>query len=221
MRFLNKLERKYGRYGIPNLMIYVVATMFAAFILDALLNVNAFYYLEFNRALILKGQIWRLVTFLFIPPSRSPIMLLIGLYFYYFIGSSLENVWGSFRFTVYYLFGAVGAIIAGFIAGGSTNTFLNMSLFFAFAQLFPDHQVLLFFIIPIKVKWLALLNWVLFLISFIQGTFVDKICILFSLVNFFIFFGPDIYHTVKNKIRYSKNRKKFRKQMNDHNDIWR
>lgn len=221
MKFLNKLERKYGRFGIPNLMIYITATMLAVFVLDFVLQVDVYGFLAFNRAAVLRGEVWRLITFVFLPTNNSPIWIFISLYFYYFIGSTLENTWGSFRFTAYYLLGIIGTIIGGFLVGGAVNDYLNLSLFFAFAQLYPDHEILLFFVLPVKMKYLAYLNWALFAISFLFGGLVIKVSIVFSLVNFFIFFGPDLVSGLRNKIKYSKSRREFKKQMRDNNDIWR
>lgn len=222
MNLLDKLKRTFRRSsGIPNLMIYITATMLAVFVLDLALPIPISSYLGFSRQLIFQGQIWRLLTFIVIPPSSSILFILLTLYFYYFIGSSLENVWGSFQFTVYYAFGVIGAIIAGLIAGGTTNFYLNLSLFFAFAQLFPNHQVLLFFVIPIKIKYLAYFNWFFFLLSFIQGTMIDRVAILFSLLNFFLFFGGGIMTDIKNRIHAYRRKKKFQQQMKDGQDQWR
>lgn len=216
MNFLDKWERRYGRkFGIPNLMIYVTATMLAVFVLDMVLPGGLSAYLYFDRAAIFSGQIWRIITFTVLPPNSSILFIILALYFYYFIGNALENEWGSFRFTVYYLFGVLGAIAAGLITGFSTNLYLNLSLFFAFASLYPNHQVLLFFILPIKIKYLAWVNWFFFFISFITGTMVDRVAIVLSLVNYFLFFGKDIVSGVQNQRKIRQRRKKF----ND--EFWR
>lgn len=218
MNWLNRMEYKYGRrFGIPNLMIYITATMLAVFVIDTVLPVSILQYIGFSRARILQGEIWRLITFIFEPTSYRPITLIISLYFYYFIGNTLENIWGPFRFTVYYIFGVIGAIIGGMIAGGATNSYLNLSLFFAFAHLFPEQQVLLFFIIPIKIKYLAWVNWFFFLASFIMGGLVTKVAILFSLLNFFLFFGKDIWRNMKDKYYTYKRRRNFK----NNNDFWK
>lgn len=206
------MEYKYGRKAIPNLMMTVVIGMALVFVAD-LLNpsVNLQSYLVLSREALLRGQVWRLVTFIFLPPDSSLIFILFSLYFYYWIGSSLEARWGAFRFNVYYLCGVLGAIVSCFITGYSDNFFLNMSLFFAFAALYPDMQVLLFFIIPIKVKWLALLDAALFVYQFIVGGVPAKIAIVMSLVNFFLFFGPDFVGRIRKDSRYWKTRAQFRR----------
>lgn len=226
MNFIHRFLRKHRRLQIPNLMIYVTATMLAVyalqFVLRSVLPIPLTQLLEFDRTLILQGQVWRLLSFVVVPPGSSNMLwLLITLYFYYFVGSQLEDVWGESQFTFYYLLGVLGAIVAGFIAGGTSNTYLNLSLFFAFAHLFPNHQVLLFFLIPIKMKYLAWFNWFFFAVNFIFGNMVQRVTIVLSLLNFFLFFGPEIFSQIRERIRTRKRRKEFRRQMRGDNDLWR
>ena len=136
--------------------------------------------------------------------------MVFALYFYYLIGTALEREWGSSWFNIYYIFGVIGTIIGGFITGYATNYYLNLSLFFAFAAMYPNFEVLLFFFIPIKIKWLALLDAALFLISFLFGTWPDRAAIIASLVNFLIFFGPSFFRGIREKYDDYKRRKKFR-----------
>ena len=118
MNWLDKLERKYGRYAIPNLMQYICITMVAIFAFDLLMpGVGLSYYAAFYRPLILRGQIWRLVTFIFLPPSSNNLFMLLAIYFYYFIGRDLEYHWGSFRFNVYYLCGVLVCILGLLVTG--------------------------------------------------------------------------------------------------------
>ena len=213
MNWLDKLERKFGRFAIPGLMRIIVIGMTLVFCCNLLFpQVNLLSYLYFSPALIAQGQVWRVFTFLFLPPQTSLVFILFSLYFYYFIGTSLENQWGSFRFNVYYLVGIIGTIIAGFIAGGATNSYLNLSLFFAFAAIFPDMQVLLFFLIPIKVKWLALVDAVLFAFQLLFGTWSTRAVIIASLINFLLFFGPDVWRRLRDNFKYRKQREEWRRQ---------
>ena len=133
----------------------MVLTMLCVYAMTYIFGVPLVSYLGLSLPTLLSGQVWRLVTFIFIPPATSVIGLAFTLYFYYFVGSALENEWGSFEFNVYYLFGMVGAIIAALLSGYADNTYLNLSLFLAFAQLFPEERLMLFYLIPVKVKWLA------------------------------------------------------------------
>lgn len=219
MSLMDKLSRRLRRLAIPNLMIYITGGMLGVFLLDMALPYGVSSYLSFHWASILRGEVWRLLTFAFLPPGNSILFIILTLYFYYFIGSSLENAWGSTRFTIYYLFGMLGTIIAGVLTGGATNYYLNLSLFFAFAQLWPDHQLLLFFILPVKIKWIAWLNWAYFLFSFIQGNAVARAAILFSLLNFFLFFGPDFFSGARQRLHAWKRRQEFRRNMK--NNPWR
>ena len=210
-KLLNKLEYKFGKIRIPNLMLYIVIAIGAAYIVDLLVpNISLSYYMYFDRELILAGQWWRVITWVFMYNNTNIFFLLISLYFYYFIGTGLEHRWGSFKFNVYYLFGMLFTVAGGFISGFTTNVWLNYSLFFAFAALYPDMQVRLFFFIPIKIKWLALLDLVYFVIFLVIGTMYDRIAILVSMLNFFLFFYEDFYKMIKNQIYYFKHRNKYK-----------
>lgn len=212
MKWLYKLEYKYGRFCIPNLMLYIVIGQAFVYLAD-MFTYGAFSgFLTLYWPGVLQGQVWRLLTFIFVPQSGSMLSLLISLYFYYFIGSTLENAWGSFKFNVYYLCGILGAILAAIITGMGFNMYLNLSLFFAFAVLFPDMQVLLFFIIPIKVKYMALFSGALYLFYIIIGSWAVRASIVASLLNFFLFFGGNFINTVKQELRYRKTRNAWRNQ---------
>lgn len=215
MKWLYKLEYKYGRKAIENLMYYIVGGMAVVFIMDILLvssgrisSLTAL--LNFDRSLIMQGQVWRVISFIFLPPDSSIIFIIFSLYFYYLIGTSLENAWSSFRFNVYYLFGVIGTIIFGFITGYATNIYLNMSLFFAFAMLFPDFEVRIFFILPVKIKYLAYIDAAFFIVSLILEPWAYKVALLVSLANFLLFFWDDFISRAKMTITHIKSRRNFR-----------
>ena len=199
MNWLYKLERRFGRFGITNLMLYIVTTMLFVAIFDMVIGFPLSRWLALIPAYVMQGQIWRLITFIFLPPATSPLALVLSLYFYYIMGSTLERVWGTFRFNLYYLFGMVGCMIAGLITGYGTNVYLNLSLFLAFAYLFPEHKVLLFYVIPIKMKYIAYLDWALFALELLTGSWSAKAAVIASLINFFIFFGPDIVERIRRR----------------------
>ena len=199
MNWLYKLERRFGRFGITNLMLYIVTTMLFVAIFDMVIGFPLSRWLALIPAYVMQGQIWRLITFIFLPPTTSPLALVLSLYFYYIMGSTLERVWGTFRFNLYYLFGMVGCMIAGLITGYGTNVYLNLSLFLAFAYLFPEHKVLLFYVIPIKMKYIAYLDWALFALELLTGSWSAKAAVIASLINFFIFFGPDIVERIRRR----------------------
>lgn len=220
MRWLYKLENKFGRHYIRNLMAVVVIGMAGVYVLDLFFAPSGMAissYLSLSRAAILQGQVWRLITFIFVPGSNS-IWLLITLYFYYMMGRMLEQAWGGFRLNVYYLFGMLGAIVAMFFTGYGTNTYLNLSLFLAFATIAPDTRFMLFFFIPIKAKWMAVAYAALLAVQLVQ-TFLfysplaglySLISLALSLVNYLIFFGPTLVRTIKEQWRVYQNRRQWR-----------
>ena len=211
-RWLDRFCYKHPRLGIPGLMKYIVIANVAVYLMDMFSNGYFSAMLRFYPALIMEGQVWRLLTFVFIPQSTSPLGLVLTLYFYYLIGNTLENTWGDFQFNVYYLCGMLGAILAAALTGYGTSYYINLSLFFAFAMLYPDFQVLLFFIIPIKMKYMALFSGALCLIDLLMGGWSTRAAVLLSLANFLLFFGGDFFRTVKQEIKYHKTRRTWQNQ---------
>ena len=209
MKWLKKLEQKLERFAIGNLMQYVALTM-AVFLIFSVIQpqVPILSLIQLSPYRIMQGQVWRLVTFIFNPPSTG-LFAFIVIYFYYWLGQQLEYYWGTSRFNLYYLFGMLGAIAAAFITGYGSSDYLNLSLFLAYASLFPETEVLLFFVIPMRMKYLAwfelgLLGWL-----FLVGDFSARMSILFSLLNFLLFFGPDLYGRIKNRARYRQFKNQF------------
>lgn len=194
MKFLNQIERRMGRFAIRNLMKYLCIAMLGVFILEYLpLKKSAVELMYFDRELILKGEIWRLITFLFVPPTGSLIWILFNLYFYYFLGTALEQYWGSTRFTLYYLIGVIGAVAGGMIAGVGTNQFLNLSLLLSYSVLNPEMEFMLFFFVPVKAKWLGWAWGAYFVYELIVLPWTAKPLVLLSLLPFFLFFGKQAY----------------------------
>ena len=200
MKLLDKLERRFGKYAINNFIVYVISLYIIGFVIDL---ANPLFYRQFlmlDVEKVLQGQIWRLFTFIIQPTGNSNlIFVFIELYLYYMIGNALENAWGSFKFNLYYISGVLFNIIAifvlYFIDGNSYIlglTYVNRSMFFAFASIFPNVQLMLFFIIPIKIKYLAMLNGVIYVVEIIQsfryGQHHIGITIIISLGNFLIYF---------------------------------
>lgn len=195
MNFINKLERKFGRYAIHNLMYYIILLYGIGTVMDIFMPGFYYQYLSLNAYAIMHGQIWRIVTFLMESPGSGLFFALIAMYLYYMIGENLERQWGSFRFNLYFFTGVIGHVLAALIIywiSGDVyllgTSYLNFSLFFAFAATYPDLQFYLFFIIPIKAKWLAWLNGIYFIYAFITGNTATRICIALSLANFLLFF---------------------------------
>lgn len=210
MKWIDRLNRKFGRYAITDLIKYIVFLNAVVYVLMLIPGSNLHSRLVLVPELVLRGEIWRLISYIFIPPASSPIFILFTLYFYYMVGTNLEAVWGSFRFNLYYFIGMLGTTIAIFITGGvATPTYINLSLFLAFAYLYPDHQLLLFFILPIKMKYLAYLNWAIIGYSVLTQPIPYKVAAVVSVINFFLFFGPDMLDGLKLKRQVRQNRKRF------------
>lgn len=176
MNWFSKFERKYSKYAIKNLMVYIIILYAVGFVFEVFAPGVYSAYLSLDFSKIFAGQVWRIVTFIIQPPSTSIIFVFFSLYFYYLIGTVLENIWGSFKFNVYFFSGVllniVAALIIYLIFGISFNMsthYINLALFMAFAMEQPDMEVLLFFIIPIKIKWMALLDGIVFAITIVCG----------------------------------------------------
>lgn len=210
------------RFGIPNLMRVIVIGNVAVYVLMLLTqanDANALSFLTFNLNALLHGEVWRLVTFVFVPAYSSPFALLISLYFYYWIGSTLERRWGTAKFNLYYISGALltvlGVVLASLITGNPYLTaagtgYVNLSMFFAFAFLFPDTTVLLFFILPVRMKWLAYLDGALFAFDIIKAigahNWAGVVLPIVALLNFAVFIWPEV-HYLKERAKYQNSRK--------------
>ena len=192
-------------FGIPNLMLYLVFGMAIVYVMDMVMDTmypgaksfSLASLLAFDRSAILQGEVWRVLSFVILPPQTSLLWVVFSLYFDWLIGRSLEQEWGAPRFTAYYLIGVLGSIISGFITGYTTNSYLNLSLFFAAATLFPNYQFYIFFIIPVKLKWLGWINAAMHILLLIVETPAGRAAMLFALLNYFIFFGRTMVNTVR------------------------
>lgn len=209
MNWLNTLERKYRQLAIPDLIKYIVFLQAVVYLLQ-MFDPRIVRHLILIPSLVLQGEVWRLITFLFIPPQTSILWIFFILYFYYMVGSALEQTWGSFKFTLYYLIGALGTIVGAFLSGIGWNAlYLHLSLFLAFACLFPDFQILLFFILPVKVKYLAYLNGFFLAYTILFQPLPFKLGALASLINFFLFFGPSLIRSLGRRNRLLHTRRRF------------
>lgn len=211
---MSPFERKFGKYAIRNLSVVLVVCYAIGYVLKVI-QPEIVLFLSLNPYAILRGQVWRLVTWILIPPSESNIFFtLIMLYFYCSIGTTLERTWGTYRYNVYIFSGMLFTILGSFLMLAFCNVFLkdvivgvggpqvfylayslafstyyiNMSIFLAFAATFPEVSVLLMFIIPVKVKWLGIIYAVMLGVSFLTGDVVIKFAIGASLMNFIVFF---------------------------------
>ncbi len=204
MNWLDKLERKFGRYAISNLTVYLLAGYVIGEAIIYLMP-DLLGWIVLEPALILRGQVWRIISWVLVPPTTRPISLLFLILLYYSLGTALERTWGAFRYNIYIFSGILFTVVAVFALYGilyaiygmelplsavglvSTN-YITMSIFLAFAAIYPDMEVMLYFILPIKMKWMALVYVVMALYYFITGGIVNRVAIAASLLNFVIFF---------------------------------
>lgn len=228
MKFIDKLERKFGRFGIPNLTIYMIVCYVIGYAL-MIVNPGILNWLSLEPAYILRGQVWRLVTWVLYPPSTSGVLwfAIAVLFFYYPVGTSLERTIGTFKYTLYILSGVIftilGAFILYFLLGGNvlvgnvfSTYYISLSTFLAYAMCYPDMQVLLMFIIPVKMKWMAIFYVVIVVYEMIQyvmaGAWYLVIPIVASLLNFIIFyFGTKDFSRYNPKEIHRRN--EFRRAM--------
>ncbi|MEO8439285.1 MAG: rhomboid family intramembrane serine protease [Spartobacteria bacterium] len=216
MSFLDSLERRFGWLAIPGLIRIVVALTALVYLLT-FINPGFLSLLALEPAQIAKGEVWRLITYIFIPRSMGapgslmqPLWLLIALWFLLFIGDRLEQAWGAFRLTLYFLVGMIGTTIAAFLFGAQfSNTMLASSLFFAFATFYPDEVIYLFFVLPVKVKWLAWVSAGMLLVGFASSPNSYRMALLVAFTNYLVFFGPDLFRSVRNRQEVTSRRQRF------------
>ena len=244
MKSQGSFERKFGKYAIKNLSLVLIICYAFGYLFEWIYP-DFLHFLYLNPyKIIFQGQIWRLVTWLVVPPSGFDFFTLLMLYFYYSIGTTLERTWGTYRYNVYIFSGALFTILGAFLLLGYTMLFqtdvfttlgedyftivsgmfstyyVNMSIFLAFAATFPNMQVLLFFILPIKVKVLGIIYGAILIYQFIVGygtnlavlNVANRFVIAASLMNFIVFFL-----TSRGKIRMTpkqvKRRQEFRREV--------
>ncbi len=240
MKFLNKLERKIGKYAIQNISLMLIICYGFGYAIQ-FVNASFLDYLTLNPYLVIRGQIWRLVTWILVPPSGFGFFTIISLYFYYWLGTTLERTWGAFRYNLFLFSGMIFTILGSFVllaycfvtfapqiaSVGAESFFVhnigyffysfstyyvNLSIFLAFAMTFPDMQVLLFFIVPIKIKWLGILDAVMTIYAFFASGIVGRIIIGASLLNVLVFFFAtrDLFRMSPKQIR---RRQTFRQEV--------
>ena len=202
---MKNLRRKFELYcyknrskGIPNLMLYIALGSAVVYVMSQISgNYFLYYLLCFDRNLILQGQVWRLITYPLTYNAGNILLTAVALLCYYSLGRAMENIWGTLRFNLYYLSGVVMMDIYCMLFGGTADVvYLNMSLFLAYATLFPDAQFLLFFIIPIKAWIFALIDLVMVLVGLVSYPFPYNLFSVISLANYFLFFGKDVLNVI-------------------------
>ncbi|MEY2879955.1 MAG: hypothetical protein RLZZ15_2335 [Verrucomicrobiota bacterium] len=201
MSLLDKLERTLGRFAVPNVALYLVIGQVAVLLTHML------GHLDLNVCVLVpdavkEGEWWRLLTFCFLPPPPGMfgyLLVAFSLYLFYLMGNALEDFWGVFRFNLFLLTGYALTVGVAFFTPSIpvTNLFIGGSVFLAFAYLNPDFEMLLFFILPVKIKWLALVSWLLTAYWLFVGDLSSRLQILASVGNFLIFFSGDILRSLR------------------------
>ncbi len=197
-RILARLERRLGRFAIPNLTTFVVGGMAMAFVLS-FVRPELPRYLALDLAAVRQGQVWRLVSYLFIPQGSSPLWIVFQLYMTWFIGRSLEAEWGAFKLNVFYLLGMFGTTLAAWISGGAVgNVYLNTSIFLAFATVFPELELMLI-LLPVRAKWLGMVSAAFLVYEALSGTWGARAAITAAMTNYLLFFGGHLYDLLRQR----------------------
>lgn len=203
-QWIDRFAYSHPRFGIPNLMLYIVAANAVVYVLSMFAGRAAVSFLAFDLSHLLQGEVWRLVTFVLLPFTYQPVTLVILLFFYYSVGSALEREWGAAKFTLYYLSGMVLSVLATVLVslgsgyyGWSLSSahYINLTLFLAFAALYPDARII-YIVFPLKAKWLAIADIVLLVLelaaSLRSGDLAGAAASVMAVLNFVIFFWTDI-----------------------------
>jgi len=193
VKLLKTIERRYGRLAVPRLTLYLVAGQVAVYLL-VLAHVWAIEQLTLIPERVLAGEWWRLATFVFVTPITNAVYAFFGWYLFFLMGSALENRWGALRFNLFLLTGYAATVAAAFLTPGATASpaFLGGSVFLAFAFLYPDFVIHLFFILPVRIKWLALIAWLGYGATLTLGSWSSRALALAAVGNFLLFFARDI-----------------------------
>jgi len=226
VKFLNRLERRFGRYAIPNLMKYIVGIFILGLALGILPNNAMAYFLSLDFPSIMKGQVWRIITWIIPISSMQGILFwAISVYVYYIIGNALENTWGAFRFNLFFftsiLFNILSALITFMITGVSISPGLDFicgMMFFAFAATYPNMEFRLYFLIPIKAKYIAWLQGAIYIYTvfkyIVSGQAIMIIPLIVSFGSFLIFFFATRNYRRISPSEY-KRKATYRKQMHE------
>jgi hypothetical protein len=212
-KWIDRAESRFGHLAIPNLIRIVAAFNALVFVLYHL-SPHFLEWLVLDPALVAQGQVWRLVTYIFIPSMGGPIagwfFGAIYIVFMWWVGDGLESVMGSFRVNLYYLLGMIGTTIAAFFFGTNFSaTMLNASLFYAFARFYPELTIYVMFVLPMKVKWLAWIGGFFLILGFLGNGTGYSFAVLAALANFLVFFGAEIVQDAKLRRQVSTRRRKF------------
>lgn len=222
---IESLERRFGRFAVPDFIRYVVLLNALVYVLQ-LASPGFVSLLTLSPQDVFAGEVWRLFTWIFIPETLSPLWILFALWFLWFLGDLLEGSWGSFRVNLFYISGWVlttGAalVLPGAHSGGGANLYLNLSLLLAAATLNPTLEVRLFLILPIQLKWLAWLSLLVPALMFFSASLAGKAAILLCLMNYLLFFGPQFLRNSAAAAKTSRRREKFQSALAEDDTLHR
>lgn len=202
MRLLDRLERKFRPFAIPNLTLVIIMGQTLAYILSQS-NPRIVERMELIPSLVLEGEVWRLGSFCFVPPADNLFFFFIAMMIFHMMGTALEQTWGTVRYNIFLMSGYIATVAVAFVYPdqAATNAFIGTSVFLAFAWLYPDYVFYIMFILPVKVRWLALLTWIFIGYSLIKGDMAIRLIVLAGIANFLLFFGPEIIQRLRSKGR--------------------
>lgn len=218
MRWIDRLDTKFGRYGVPNITVLLIAGQVIAYLVSRAPQAEGLETLIERMWLVpgevLSGEWWRVFTYLFVPPGMNPIFAFFYWYMFYLMGSTLEAQWGAFRYNLYLLLGYVASVgmafVAYFATGGAVgmlgpaapNEFLYGTVFLAFARLYPDFVLSIFFVLPVKVRWLATFTWIIYGMNFLfSREWLTQAMIVAAVFNYLVFFGREIVRDMRHRHR--------------------
>ena len=212
MSLLDKLERRLGFLAIPGLHRILVGFAGLVFILSlALPGFTSVLVLDPEK--IRHGEVWRLITYIFIPQSLSPLWVIFALWFLWWVGEGTERAMGAFQFTLYFVLGMIGTTIAAFFFGSNfSNAMLISSIFFAFARFYPEEIIYVLFILPVRIKYLAWIYGALLILGFFAGSNSYRAALIAAFANYLIFFGPEIIHQARHRRDVSQRKRRFEVQ---------
>jgi hypothetical protein len=213
MSWIDRLDAKFGRYAVPNLTVFLIAGQVLTYLASAApapLGAGVFENIMFVPDKVFAGEWWRLVTFLFTPPTSNLLFAFFFWYLFYLMGTTLEANWGAFRYNLYLLLGYVASVGTAFVAwsaGGAagqiaSNAFLYGTVFLAFARLYPEFTMYIFFVLPVKIRWLALLTWIMYGVTLLfSQSWLERSMVVAAVFNYLVFFGRDIVRDMKHRHR--------------------
>jgi membrane associated rhomboid family serine protease len=209
MKLLNRLERSLSPLAVTNLTIYLIFFQSLTWLLSQA-RPDLYQNLVLDRDLVLQGQVWRLVSFIILPPVTNALFLIFGLMLFYVMGTALENQWGTFRYNFFLFVGYLASVgsVMFFREAKGTNSYLMASVLLAFAQLYPDYTIQLYFVLPVKVKYIAMLTWIIYAGALLDGTWATRAQVAAAIANFVLFFHSEIRGGMKSTARKMKVRAK-------------